>query len=107
MNQTERVEHYKNNWEVFRKYCENKAKDSDCHINNKGWQKLREYHLENYLQSVDTPYGFLFTIKFRHRNLYTQIKCMPKIFYKYSKIYREQFDSPAKAMVQFPSWRRK
>lgn len=99
------IELYKEHWESFRKYCEKKAEDADCYINNKGWHKLREIHLVKYLKKLPAPYGFLFKIKFRHDYLYKQIKCMPKIYYRYAKKHKEQFDSPAKKMVRYPSWR--
>jgi len=105
MNSNERIEIYKESWESFRKYCEKKAELADCYINNKGWHKLREFHLENFLKDVSSPYGFLFVVRFRHNYLYKQVKCMPKIYYKYAKKHREQFDSPGQKMVTYPSWR--
>lgn len=105
MNQQQKIEKYKQDWERFRQYCENKAKAAECYINNKGWHKLREYHLENYLSTIKQPYSFLFVVKYRHTVLYRSIKCMPKIHNKYAKQYREQFDSPVQKMVTYPSWR--
>lgn len=105
MSQLENIKYYEKSWDTFRQYCENKAKEADCIINNKGWHKLREYHLENYLQTISTPYGFLFIIKFRYSHIYQQIKCMPKLYHKYARKHREQFDSIGKRMVSYPSWR--
>jgi len=105
MNSNERIEIYKQSWEDFRRYCEKRAETADCYINNKGWQKLREFHLENFLKETKAPYGFLFMIKFRHQYLFNQIKCLPKLYHKYAKKHREQFDSPGQKMVTYPSWR--
>lgn len=99
------VQLYLHLWSKFKFYCENKAKLSDCHINSKGWQKLKEYHLENFLKESENPYGFLFKVKLRHKSLYRDFHCMPKFYYKYLKLRQKQLDSPARSMVEFPTWR--
>lgn len=96
---------YIQHWDSFRKYCEGRAKDADCYINSKGWQKLREYHLRQYLKGVQNPYGFLFNIRMRHRNMYRQVQCMPKLYYKYLRKKQKEFDSPSRRVVQFPTWK--
>lgn len=107
MRQEHDPEIYLLHWSQFEKYCEKKAKEADCYINNKGWQKLKEYHLEMYLKGTPNPFGFLFNIKMRHRNIYKQIHCMPKFYHKYLKLRQKEFDSPSRSVVQFPTWRKK
>tara|TARA_R100000951_G_scaffold29349_1_gene25433 strand:+ start:477 stop:812 length:336 start_codon:yes stop_codon:yes gene_type:complete len=96
---------YKQDWNNFRGYCNKRAKEADCYINGKGWQKLREFHLHNYVQSIKNPYGFFFNIRMRHKPLYREVRCMPKYYYKYLKLRQKEFDSPSRDMVEFPSWR--
>jgi hypothetical protein len=96
---------YITDWNHFYKYCDKKAKTADCRINNKGWGKLREYHLENYLKRVQNPYGFLFNIKFNYKYLYNKNQCLSKFFHKYSRIRKKSFDSIGKSVVEFPSWK--
>lgn len=96
---------YITHWNQFREYCEKRAKDADCYINNKGWQKLREYHLENYLKAIKHPFGFLFKIKFRYPHIYSQVKCMPRFYYRYARLNRERFESPVNKLITYPSWK--
>ena len=98
---------YLENWDIFRKHCENRAKVAECHINNKNWQKLKEYHLDGYLKSINNPYGFLFNIRFYYKNIWRQVYCMPKYYHKYLRLRQKEFDSPARNMVEFPTWRKK
>lgn len=98
---------YVENWHEFRKYCEQKAKNSDCHINNKGWNKLKEFHLENYLKNVQSPFGFLFKIKFRYPEIYNSVRCMPKFYYKHAKIRQRELVTNACRVVSYPTWRNK
>jgi len=99
------VTQYKDDWSRFREHCTQRAKDSDCYINGKGWQKLREYHLEHYVSSLPNPYGFLYNIRRRHKPLYREVRCMPRFYYKYLRLRQKEFDSPSRGMVVFPSWR--
>jgi len=98
---------YLQQWSTFQKSCEQRAKQADCHINSKGWQKLKEYSLEKYLHNHTNPFGFLFNIRLRYRNIYSQIHCMPRFYHKYRKERQESLDSPSSDMVQFPTWRKK
>lgn len=100
------VQLYLHMWSEFKFCCEHKAKIADCHINNKGWQKLKEYHLEEYLKDMDNPYGFLFKIRFRYKDVYREVHCMPRFYYKYLRLRKKELDSPARSVVQFPTWRR-
>lgn len=101
------VNNYQTQWNGFRLCCEQRAKKANCCINNKGWQRLREFHLENYLKTVENPFGFLYLIKLRHRHIYSQIQCMPRLYSKYLRKRQIELDSPAKRMVKFPTWRGK
>ena len=99
------VDSYQSNWMDFKTYCDKRAKYSECYINSKGWNKLKDYHLNNYLQDMENPFGFLYNIRRQHKDLYYQVKCMPKYYYKYLRKRQQLFDSPSRGMVQFPSWR--
>ena len=98
-------ENYKSDWGQFRDHCNKRAKQADCYINGKGWQKLREYHLENYVNEMSNPYGFFFNIRKKHLPLYREVRCMPKFYYKYLRLRQKEFDSVARSVVKFPSWR--
>jgi len=98
---------YLGDWSKFKAYCEQRAKIANCHINNKGWNKLREFHLSNFLKGLENPYGFLFSIRFTHRKIFKEVKCMSKYYRKYSIKRQELFDTRSKSVVEFPSWRKK
>ena len=100
------VQVYLDSWLKFKFCCEHRAKIADCHINAKGWQKLKEYHLEDFLKRVENPYGFLFRIRLRHRSVYRDVHCMAKLFHKYSRLrQKEMEDNSTRKYVVFPSWR--
>lgn len=98
---------YLSDWKKFKEYCEDRAKQADCHINNKGWHKLREYHLSNFLKDLDNPYRFLFSTKYAHRKIFNEVRCMTKYYRKYLQEKKESLDSRVKDMVEFPNWRKK
>lgn len=97
-----KLNQFLNSWKDFKLYCEDRAKKADCYINNKGWQKLEEYHLRQFLKNIENPYGFLFTIKYRYGKIYQDVKCMNKLYYKYMKTKEEDF---TKQVIFFPSWK--
>lgn len=99
------VQLYLDLWSKFKFCCEHKAKIADCHINSKGWQKLREYHLERFLKDSENPYGFLFKVKYRYRHIYREVHCMPRLYHKYSKLKQQELLSPSREVVKFPSWK--
>ena len=101
------VQLYLDLWSKFKFCCEHKAKIADCHINSKGWQKLKEFHLEEFLRNNQNPYGFLFKVRHRYRHVYRDVHCMPRFYHKYLKQRQKELDSPARSMVKFPSWRRR
>lgn len=98
---------YVENWNKFRKYCEQRAEKANCHINNKGWNKLKEYHLEMYLKEVTSPFGFLFKIKFRHPEIYRTVKCMPKFYCRYARLKQKELATNYHHVVTYPTWRKK
>jgi hypothetical protein len=98
---------YVENWNEFRKYCEQRAKNSDCHINNKGWHKLKEFHLENYLKNLQSPFGFLFKIKFRYPEIFNSVKCMSRYYYKYARLRQKELATNSQRVVTYPTWRNK
>lgn len=104
MNQLDK---YREEWAIFQRYCEKRAKLSDCHINNKGWQKLREFHLENFIEDVKNPFGFLYNIKFKHKSLYHEIHCIPRLYHRQLKLRQLILASPSKSVIQFPTWRKR
>ena len=87
-----KVQHYLNSWQDFELYCTNKAKGR-CFLNNSAWRKLRDFHLNRYLKEIEGPYGFLFTVRHFHTDLYNSIRCMPKYYWKYAKKRTEMFQN--------------
>jgi hypothetical protein len=77
------IEVYKENWSVFRKYVERKAKNR-CVINNKNWLKLRDYHFTQFVKEMPSPYGFLFHVVY-FSDLHKRIPCSRKLYMKYKK----------------------
>lgn len=96
---------YLASWSKFRRACEEKAKDR-CHINSKGWKKLRDFHMEMWLDGHESPFGFMFNLKHRHTSVYRSISCAPKYYHK-TRLQREAMFgvSMARKAVVFPSWR--
>lgn len=95
---------YLQSWDQFREYCENKVKGI-CTLSNKNWRKLREWHMDNYLKSLDNPYGFIFKLKWRHPGVYKSIHCLPKFYHYYRMERQKAFASVGRQMVVFPTWR--
>lgn len=50
-------------------------------INNEGWRKLKNYHLRNYIKQLDSPFGFLFNLRFKHKSLFKDISCANKLYH--------------------------
>ena len=99
------VEQYIYSWRSFQLKCENKIKGR-CIINNKGWVKLREFHMEQFLKEHPSPFGFMFRLKYQHPRVYRRIPCAPKI-YRLTKSQRcDIFDNKVgEKIVSFPSWK--
>ena len=99
------INRYLNSWNDFRNKCEEKVKGR-CYINNKGWTKLRDFHMEQWLSSHKTPFGFMFKLKHRYWGIYRSIPCAPK-WYHITRLQRELiFNSNiGRRIVIFPSWK--
>lgn len=99
------VRAYLTSWLNFRNQCEEKIKGR-CHINNKGWVKLRDYHMEQWLKSHKAPFGFMFKLKHQYYEVYKTIPCAPK-WYHVTRLQRQvKFEmNVARKFVEFPSWR--
>lgn len=79
-------------------YHTKKKIEGKCHINNKGWAKLDDYHLDKFLIKIDNPFGFLFNVKSFHTDLYSDISCMPRYYHKYRRkreVYWEFMSRPS------------
>ena len=98
------IDEYLESWYSFKAVCEKKVKDR-CTINSDGWSKLREFHLDKYLNNLENPYSFLFTIKWKHRNLYNSHR-MARYYYKYLRERTAGLDPQVMGVVEYPSWRK-
>lgn len=99
------IEEYLASWTVFRNKCEEKVKGV-CYINNKGWVKLRDYHMEQWLKNHKSPFGFMFKLKHQYYSVYKTIPCASK-WYHVTRVKRQaKFEmNVADKFVKFPSWR--
>jgi hypothetical protein len=77
------IDIYNEDWLVFQKYIEEKAKDR-CVISSKNWLKLRDYHFEQFIQTVPHPYGLIFRMIYMSK-VHKNIPCIHKMYYKYRK----------------------
>ncbi len=77
------IQIYKEDWEIFRKYIEEKAKGR-CIINNKNWGKLRDYHFEEFIKTVPHPYGLLFKMIYMSK-IHKDIPSIYKVYHKYRR----------------------
>ena len=99
------VKRYLQSWLEFSAMCENKIKGR-CILNNKGWCKLREFHMERWLQKHPTPFGFMFKLKHHHPFVYRSIPCANRLYYKSLRLRNEKFLSPvADKLITFPNWK--
>jgi len=95
---------YLSSWADFKFICEEKVKDR-CYLTNKNWLRLREYHMERFLESHKAPYGFLYRVKLRHPNIYHTIHCMSKYLHHYKMVRDREFGSNiARRIVTYPNW---
>lgn len=74
------INEYLDSWVKKRIDYELQAKGK-AKINNDAWKKLRNYHLMNYIKKLQNPFGFLFHLKFKHKNIFRQISCANTIYY--------------------------
>ena len=82
---------YLDSKERFEHYIKRKI-EGRCHVNNKGWAKLTEYHLGNYLKELENPFGFLYNVKTFHKSVYRRTPCMVKFYHKYHKARIRHWD---------------
>lgn len=75
---------YLDSKERFQHYIKQKV-EGRCHVNNKGWNKLYEFHLSNYLEELKNPFGFLYNVKNFHKNVYRSTPCMVRYYHKYRR----------------------
>lgn len=88
----QRIDEYLDSWKKFRSYCEKKAKDR-CILTNKNWLKLREYHLNSFLSTLDHPFGFLFYIRYQKPSLFSEIHCISSYYHVYM-VERQDIEAP-------------
>ena len=81
---TAQVIEYTGDWDRYQVTIKKKI-DGICHVNSKGWRKLQDYHLDNYLKTMENPHAFLFNVKYFHKKLYKQVPPMARYYYRYSK----------------------
>jgi hypothetical protein len=89
MNEFKEIVDYLDNWEQFQKRCLDKCKKFECQLSTKNWEKLREWHLENYIHKLNNPIGFFINVKNKHFRLYMSIKSMRRIHATLVKIEEE------------------
>ncbi len=77
---------YVDSWIKFEEYCRNKVKNK-CTINSSGWKKLQEYHLSTYLSSLDNPFLFLFTMKWKYKPVFDSHKMLRYYRYYSNKMF--------------------
>ena len=73
------ITHYLDSWVIYHVECTLRARNR-AKLNADGWRKLRQFHLEQYVKGLESPFGFLFALKFKHRNIYRQIACANEIY---------------------------
>ena len=81
MVNTKDIDDYLVSWEQFKTYCDKKAKDK-CKLTTYSWKRLSEYHLEEFLKTTDSPFGFLFRAKMFRPEVFKQRSEMKKLYYK-------------------------
>ncbi len=96
-------EQYIDSWDNFRLVCENKVKGR-CIINNDGWRKLRQFHLEKFLKTLDNPLMFLIKAKWSYRPIFESHR-MSKYYYRYLNERAAALDTTTSFMLSYPSWR--
>lgn len=75
---------YTGDWDRYQVTIKNKI-DGICHVNSKGWRKLQDYHLDNYLKTLANPHSFLFNVKYFHKGLYKRVPPMARYYHRYSR----------------------
>lgn len=73
------ITHYLDSWATYHIECTLRARNR-AKLNADGWRKLRQYHLEQYVKSVESPFFFMFALKFQHQRIYKQIACANEVY---------------------------
>lgn len=76
-----KIHEYLNSWVKRQIDCEIMAKGK-AKINNDGWRKLKGYHLETYVNSIDNPFGFLFELKFKNSDIARRLPNINELYRK-------------------------
>lgn len=87
-----KIQKYYHSWSHFERYCRNRA-ENRCILNNNAWRKLKDYHLESFLQQLENPYLFLFMVKLFHRSVYQSVPSMSRYYHRYARKRREEIDN--------------
>jgi hypothetical protein len=85
------VEQYLESWVHKRIDYELMAKGR-AKLNKDCWRRLRTYHLQSYVKKLDNPFGFLFKLKFRHRELHRQVPSINDLYYRELHRRQEKFN---------------
>ena len=75
---------YFDSWGKYQIHIKAKI-DGVCHVNNKGWKKLQDYHLDNHLKQLENPHSFLFNVKYFHKGVYKRVPPMAKYYHRYHR----------------------
>lgn len=85
------VKHYLDSWAIYRIDCEIRVKNR-AKINNEGWRKLRQYHLEQYVSNLPCSFGFMFALRYKHKNIYKSISCAKSVYDVALRKRHQQFE---------------
>ena len=86
------LRNYLIDWESFRSKCDKKVKDR-CHLSRKNWKKLREWHFEQFLGTIDKPFGFLFKMRYWNADIFNSIPSSYMYFHIYRKKREQSFEN--------------
>lgn len=84
------LKEYEAAWRKFHNFIEAKA-EGRCIITNKNWRKLRDIHMNMYLQQLENPFYFLFQVKMIYPEKYRTIPSMPKYYGIYKSMRQDLF----------------
>ncbi len=55
------------------------------------WRKLRNYHLQNYVKRLDNPFGFLFTLKYKRKDIAKNLPSLNTLYVQELRKRQENF----------------
>lgn len=73
------IDTYLTSWAIYRIDCELRIRNR-AKINADGWRKLRQFHLEQYINREESPFAFMFALKFKHQRIFKQISSANEIY---------------------------